>query len=59
MTRRQRHLAVELSGAALRELLPWLAKLADWMDPSDTATQAWGPREVCPDVIPEYLTSNR
>jgi hypothetical protein len=46
MSRRQRHLAVELSGAALRELLPWLARLADWMDPSDTATEAWGPREL-------------
>jgi hypothetical protein len=47
MTRR-RPLAVELTGAGLRELLPWLARLADWMDPSDTAGPAWGPRDIVP-----------
>jgi hypothetical protein len=45
MTRRP--LAVELAGAALRELLPWLRKLADWMDPIDA---------LVPPVEPEPLT---
>jgi hypothetical protein len=48
---------VQLTGAALRELLPWLRKLADWMDPADTATQAWGPRDVL--YVPESFTSTR
>ena len=44
MTRR-RPLPVELTGAGLRELLPWLARLADLMDPAGNVGQAWGPRE--------------
>ena len=58
MTRR-RPLPVELTGAGLRELLPWLARLADFMDPAGNVGQAWGPREVVPDYVPEYLTSTR
>jgi hypothetical protein len=59
MTRR-RPLAVELVGAALRELLPLLRRIADAMDPAGTATSAWGPRPkptepVCPDVVPDAL----
>ena len=58
MTRR-RPLSVELTGAGLRVALPWLARLADWMDPCGNTGQAWGPREVVPDFVPEYLTSTR
>lgn len=56
---RLRLLPIELTGAALRELLPWLARLADAMDPAGNVGQAWGPREVVPDFVPEYLTSTR
>ena len=45
MTRR-RPLPVELTGAGLRIARPWLARLADYLDPCGTATQAWGPREL-------------
>jgi hypothetical protein len=59
MTRR-RPLAVELAGAALRELLPLLRRIADAMDPAGTATSAWGPRPVVvPDYVPDALTSDR
>jgi hypothetical protein len=58
MTRR-RPLAVELAGAALRELLPLLRRIADAMDPAGTATSAWGPRQLVPDFVPDALTSDR
>jgi hypothetical protein len=44
MTRRP--LAVLLFGAVLRELLPYLARLADALDPGDTATSAWDMRPI-------------
>jgi len=56
----RRLFVVELFGAALREILPLLRKLADAMDPAGTATSAWGPRSiVVPDYVPESLTSDR
>ena len=56
----RRPIVVFLAGAALRELLPLLRRLADAMDPSGNTGQAWGPRETrCPDTVPDYLTSNR
>ena len=58
MTRR-RLLPVELTGAGLRVALPWLARLADYLDPCGNVGQAWGPREVCPDVIPDALLVQR
>jgi hypothetical protein len=58
MTRR-RPLPVEPTGAGLRVALPWLARLADYMDPAGSVGQAWGPRELVPDFVPEYLTSTR
>lgn len=64
MTRR-RSIPVFLLGAALREfVLPALRRLADWMDPADSATPAWDPQPIAPpvvvdDYVPEYLTSDR
>jgi hypothetical protein len=52
----RRLLAVELLGAALREALPLLRRLADALDPAGTATEAWGPRlVVVPDHVPDAL----
>jgi hypothetical protein len=48
----RRPIPVLLAGAALRELLPWLRRLADALDPAGTATQAWGPR---PTDVPDYV----
>jgi len=53
MTRRP--LALALFGAVLRELLPLLRRIADALDPAGNVGQAWAPREVCPDVIPDAL----
>lgn len=44
----RRLLFVALTGAVLRELLPVLRKLADWMDPCD-APNAWEDRRPLPD----------
>jgi len=44
----KRPILLLLAGAVLRELLPHLAKLADALDPADTATSAWGPRVIVP-----------
>jgi hypothetical protein len=55
VTRARRLLAVELAGAALRELLPALRRLADAMDPAGTAP-GWTPLPppvvVVPDRVP-------
>jgi len=45
---RRRPVVVFLLGAALRELLPLLRRIADAMDPAGTATEAWGPRDIVP-----------
>jgi len=44
----KRPLLVLLTGAVLRELLPWLARLADALDPACTATSAWEDRPPLP-----------
>jgi len=55
----RRYLPVELLGAALRELLPALRRLADALDPAGNVGQAWTPKPVVPDYVPESLTSDR
>ena len=45
-------IAVALIGAALREVLPLLRKLADALDPAGSAVDAWGRRDLTTLTVP-------